>query len=1155
MFISNSYKKNFLFFGFIFLFFQLSAQLTVYSEDFSTDGGAGYNSGYTAPTSSSWTMTLVGSPDVSGGGDYCAVFNDRLEWKDMASASMANRVDWYSPSVSGAYTNVAISIDWYTYGTYCGGIEATLDIYYRLDGGSWVQMANPSSNGATSGTASASSLTSTTSIELLVQGSTANCSNALAYIDNISITADCPASYSGTYDVGPTGTWATLTSAITALNSCMTDDVVLELESTYSEASETYPLDFSGLPTTSTETLIIRPKTATSVTFDDAQTTTLLDFNTTDYVTIDGRPGGAGATSYFTFENTSTATGGNVIEFTNDATNNTIQYCTLKSNYASTSEGVVVFGTTSVTSGNDDNTITYCTIDGSAGATASPTSSIARSGIYSSGTAAKLNSGNMISYNEFKDVFMANSTSDFIYLDAYNTAWTISNNSFYQTNTRTASGTATITCINIDDGEGYTINNNYIGGSAASNSGTWTQGYSGSNRSHFYGMDLALNTGATDSTEIQGNTINGFSMTHYSSTYFVGVYIAEGLVNIGTSTANVVGSYTTTGGITINKAGTSTASIINAFRLESTQNVLLQGNDIGSFTISFASTYSCTFDAISILSSTFAGGSIDITSNRIGGSIANSIQVGNGSTSGSIFTAINDNSTRVSNITSNEIGNITITGGYFVGIELGYAAGAYAKTVSNNTIGVNPISNSAASTSQQAGILLSNTGSNYTISSNTINDITLSGAANLNLSGILCTSSGTYTIVSNDINSLSITNTGSYYGYLSGIRSNSTSAFDTQITKNTIYSLSNTQTHANASIYGVYYPGNSTGSGTLVNNYISLGEDGANVGVFGVGVGTTGAPTLFMYYNTVEVKGTPTSGTHNSSAFYYNKTASTHVDALFNNIFYNSRTNGGGATGSHYCFYTNIASNITAGVVDYNFYYAATDASFAYVAGDRDAATFNSASQGYGGTNSVYSQTITINSDGSLSSGDITVVGTGMDLSNSGSYPNCQDDLYGTVGDRATGGGTIGMFESGVAPLPISLLYFKAELKGRDVLLSWKTASEKNNDYFTIEKTLDGQNFKVIGLIQGAGNSTSPRQYTLYDFNIQKVINYYRLIQTDYDGNSTYSKLVSIDNRSEEINKQIVGIYNILGQEIKQDYKGLVILVYSDGSSRKMFQE
>ena len=149
-----------------------------------------------------------------------------------------------------------------------------------------------------------------------------------------------------------------------------------------------------------------------------------------------------------------------------------------------------------------------------------------------------------------------------------------------------------------------------------------------------------------------------------------------------------------------------------------------------------------------------------------------------------------------------------------------------------------------------------------------------------------------------------------------------------------------------------------------------------------------------------------------------------------------------------------------------------------------------------------------------------------------------------------------GAFEyGGAAPLPITLLYFKAILKGRDVLLSWRTASERNNDYFTIEKTLDGDSFNVIGIVKGAGNSVHPRSYDLYDFNIQQVINYYRLKQTDYDGNSTYSNLVSVDNRKGSGFKKVVGIYNLLGQEVNEYYSGLVVVLYSDGTSVKIIQE
>lgn len=85
----------------LFFVVNVFSQRIIYSEDFSTDNGAGFDNGWIAPTSSTWTMVLVGSPDVTGGGDYCAVYNNRLEWQDLASTSMSNRVDWYSPVISG----------------------------------------------------------------------------------------------------------------------------------------------------------------------------------------------------------------------------------------------------------------------------------------------------------------------------------------------------------------------------------------------------------------------------------------------------------------------------------------------------------------------------------------------------------------------------------------------------------------------------------------------------------------------------------------------------------------------------------------------------------------------------------------------------------------------------------------------------------------------------------------------------------------------------------------------------------------------------------------------------------------------------------------------------------------------------------------------
>ncbi len=102
--------------------------------------------------------------------------------------------------------------------------------------------------------------------------------------------------------------------------------------------------------------------------------------------------------------------------------------------------------------------------------------------------------------------------------------------------------------------------------------------------------------------------------------------------------------------------------------------------------------------------------------------------------------------------------------------------------------------------------------------------------------------------------------------------------------------------------------------------------------------------------------------------------------------------------------------------------------------------------------------------------------------------------------------------ESGVI-LPIELLTFQAKLNNGVVSLNWITATEINNDYFTIEKTKDGINYKEVGVIDGAGNSSSILNYSSVDENSYDGISYYRLKQTDFDGKFTYSKLIAVNNQ------------------------------------------
>jgi hypothetical protein len=114
-------------------------------------------------------------------------------------------------------------------------------------------------------------------------------------------------------------------------------------------------------------------------------------------------------------------------------------------------------------------------------------------------------------------------------------------------------------------------------------------------------------------------------------------------------------------------------------------------------------------------------------------------------------------------------------------------------------------------------------------------------------------------------------------------------------------------------------------------------------------------------------------------------------------------------------------------------------------------------------------------------------------------------DLDETVGDA--------VYVGNQQTLPIELVSFSGKKEGNTVKLTWKTASERDNAYFTIQRsgTQTTTQFEDIGTVKGAGNST---MFKIYDFTDDKPLNetvsYYRLKQVDTDGKTTYSKIVSI---------------------------------------------
>jgi hypothetical protein len=137
--------------------------------------------------------------------------------------------------------------------------------------------------------------------------------------------------------------------------------------------------------------------------------------------------------------------------------------------------------------------------------------------------------------------------------------------------------------------------------------------------------------------------------------------------------------------------------------------------------------------------------------------------------------------------------------------------------------------------------------------------------------------------------------------------------------------------------------------------------------------------------------------------------------------------------------------------------------------------------------------------------------------------------------------------------LPVELSSFTGKTGYGTNTLYWTTESELDNDYFQLEWTTNpaADIWEKVELIDGAGTSESTRDYSVNVSNYkQNAINYYRLKQVDMNGQiRTYPSMVSIDNRMKD--QKLVKIVNLLGQEVSESEKGLVIYVYDDGTIEK----
>jgi hypothetical protein len=100
--------------------------------------------------------------------------------------------------------------------------------------------------------------------------------------------------------------------------------------------------------------------------------------------------------------------------------------------------------------------------------------------------------------------------------------------------------------------------------------------------------------------------------------------------------------------------------------------------------------------------------------------------------------------------------------------------------------------------------------------------------------------------------------------------------------------------------------------------------------------------------------------------------------------------------------------------------------------------------------------------------------------------------------------------------LPIELLSFEGKAEGKKNVLKWTTVSETNNNFFSVQRSSTAKDFVTIGAVKGAGTSNQSLQYSFVDTKPLPHQNYYRLLQNDFDGSTSFSRIISIKNSAAE---------------------------------------
>ena len=784
------------------------------------------------------------------------------------------------------------------------------------------------------------------------------------------LTLQASAQISVTATTGTTGptTYTTLKAAFDAINAgTHTGSITVSVTASTTETASAV-LNASGTGSASYTAVLVRPTAAATI--SGTLTAPLIDLNGAKNVTIDGRIGSTGTTRSLTISNLSNSgtAGTSTIRMINSTQDNSVIYNNIQGSSVLGTTGLVatILIDSSLT-GTGNRNITLSNNDiGAAGAN---TPSVA---IYSAGESTTAPNMNIsVTDNLIHDYFAPAGLSAGVVADNFSDVWTINGNSFYQTAARTSTAGIFHASIYMNDGDGHTINNNFIGGGAANAGGTATT-IAGGFSNRYFGMLFSV--GTTTASTVNGNTITNINISSTpaaSANVFTGIQVDEGNVNIGVTTGNTIGSLTGTGAITLNISGANTSFNDGIISFSETI-VNIRNNNIGSISTTGTATGTVVLRGIEAYS--YASATVD--GNVIGGTTASSIQTNTANNQmGGIFlyqyltnttSVVNNNTIRnftnnatgvnaavitgissqvqvngimvVNTITNNQINTLSSPGtsatvGSVVGISLGVGT-SIVPTGQDGNINNNIISalssGSTSTTFAVRGIQNALTYPNFlNINGNTIHTITAAAPNTASTSTVVAqgissstSGAGILSMEGNTIYNIEATASGAATGVVGLAAFYGSTTNSAVISKNRIYDLRNPGATATGFVTGIVLRGTAITGGTfnVINNMVSLSP--ANVMVFGI-ANNAAALAVNAYFNSVYIGGTAT-GANNSAAFIrLNVVTATNIR---NNIFHNVRT---GGTGVHVAVANTSATPATAWISDFNNLYSTTSANIA----------------------------------------------------------------------------------------------------------------------------------------------------------------------------------------------------------------------------------